>query len=97
MSDIRESPSRPRYSIGGISGAASGLFTSLFAWYRHDFSATGQAVIVYLLVPLGLLALVTLMPRLTTRPPLLEHGAAALGFAASAYGLFLLLILQHVA
>jgi len=95
MSNVHAAQDKRHHSATGAWGALAGLIASLAAWYRQDFSFAVTAIALYLAVPLALLALTVAIPHFTYRSGRL-FTAAALGFIAFCYGMFLLLLWQHV-
>ena len=96
MSNVHAAQDKRHHSATGIWGALAGLVASLIAWYRQDFSFAGTVIALYVAVPLALFALAVAIPRITSRSALPLLAAAAFGFIAFCYGMFLLVLWQLV-
>lgn len=96
MSNVHAAQDKRRYLATGAWGALAGLIASLVAWHRQDFSSDGAAIGLYVAVPLALLLLAVATPRLSSRLGLPLFAAAVLGFMGFCYGIYLLVVWQHV-
>ena len=96
MSDVHAAQEVRHYSAPGIWGAVAGLVASLIAWHRQDLSVSSSPIVLYVVAPLVFLALAVAIPRIPYRTGLPVFMAALCGFVAFCYGMFLLLLLQHV-
>jgi hypothetical protein len=96
MSDVHADKNRRRYSASGAWGALAGLVASLMAWHRLDVSFAGAAIALYVAIPLVLLALTVAIPRIPYRSGIPLYVAALFGFMTFCYGVFLLVLRQHV-
>ena len=95
MSNVHAGQEKRPYSATATWGALAGLVASLMAWYRQDFSFSGTAIALYVAAPLVLVALAVAIPRFTYRSGPL-FAAAVFGLISFCYGMFLLLLWQHV-
>ncbi len=95
MSNVHAAQEKCHHSATGTWGALAGLIASLVAWYRQDLPFAVTAIALYVAAPLALLALTVAIPRFAYRSGSMLT-AAVLGFIAFCYGMFLLLLWQHV-
>lgn len=75
----------------------AGLILSFLAWYQQDSTLTGEAISLYAVVPAALLVTAIITPKIRSTSILLAHSGSMLGLVAFCYGMFLLLLYQHVA